>query len=301
MATCCCCPCYDLNALIECDAITIDGFNRIGPWINQSAYTGGCCWRGVFGADECPYTGPICHETPCSIVGFGNNTVNSKRGVEYYVYRGCLREVWIWRDFYSRRWAIENFMFDDTCRHQLGCGYFILTRWVDTAKIVKYHQSRQSTDGGTTWPPFLYTCPFEDCFTANQCQVVVQPANPQWKCDVCTCQTDWWRIKYFETLPTGTVTFQPNDNDPCDEAFLRCVPDRIPYAPQFGKITHFNTSNQCCGTGAFVTQTCECENFGGEDPTGVFICSVTTPGYVEIPPLCWTNPDAWSIEIGECE
>ncbi len=289
MAACCCCTCNNLNALIECDAITIEGFSRIGDWINLTPYTG-CCWRGFFGADNCQYTGPFCYETPCNIAGFGDNTITSKRGVEYYLYRGCLREVWIWRDFYSRYWATENSILD--CNDQLGCSYFILTRWVDYAKIIEWQQMRTVLNNPV--PDFLSTCPIGNCFSEDQCEWTT--GDVQYRCRQCTCNTDWWRIRHFRQLPTGTVTFGPTDNDPCDLDFLRCVPDRVPGFPESGKLAHFNTTTRCCGAiSPYITGSCNCELWAE------LFCNSATPGYVEIPPLCFSNPDSWSIEIGTCE
>jgi hypothetical protein len=163
MAACCCCTCTDLNALIACDAITIDGFSRIGDWVNMTPYTG-CCWRGFFVADNCEPLGPLCHSTPCTVSDM-RLIVDRLKGVNYYIYRGCMREIWIWRDFYSTRWANDNLILD--CNHQLGCGYFLLTRWVDYAKIIQWEQWRNTYIDPI--PNFLSDCPIGNCLSTDQC------------------------------------------------------------------------------------------------------------------------------------
>jgi len=283
MAACCCCTCADLNALIECDAITIEGYSLLGGWQNMTPYTDACCWRGTFGKDNCE-GGFLCQETECT----GGGGLPYKLGKESTQYLGCLREIWIWRDFYSQRWAGDNFIYE--CNDQLGCGYFILTRWVDYFTYLNWNQSPIPVSfDPLVLAPYLPTCPFS-------CDVpceIYRKDDVDVYCNFCNCATDWWRIKHFRQLPTGTVTFEKTDNDPCDTEFLRCVPLRIPGVPEFGKIAHFNRNRKCCGVPSlFVTNTCECNLL-----TNPLCINQSNP----ISDLCFEEPEAWSIEIGECE
>jgi hypothetical protein len=293
MAACCCCTCTQLQALIDCNAITIEGYSLLGGWQNMTPYTDACCWRGTFAKDDCE-GGFLCQESNCSTFGM-TGIVTSKRGVDSTQYLGCLREVWIWRDFYSTRWANQNLILD--CNDQLGCSYFILTRWVDYFTYNTWFQSRGPMSGDVTdesnYPPFLPTCPFACDVTCEW----TEKDDIDYFCYNCNCATDWWRIKHFRQLPTGTVTFEQTDNDPCDTEFLRCVPLRVPGFPEFGKIAHFNRNSRCCG-GANNLITITCDDCG---ILPIFLCDPLTPGWNNIAPLCFEEPEAWSIEIGECE
>jgi hypothetical protein len=175
------------------------------------------------------------------------------------------------------------------CNDQLGCGYFILTRWVDYYTYTNWYQYALPIDGSS--PPLLPTCPFP-------CEVScewTEKDGVDYFCYGCNCATDWWRIKYFRQLPTGTVTFEKTDNDPCDLDFLRCVPNAVPGFPEFGKIAHFNRDPRCCGDFTpLITKTCE------DCLLPVIFCDGEFLVGNPVLPICFAEPEAWSIEIGEC-
>jgi hypothetical protein len=253
----------------------------------MTPYTG-CCYRGVFGKDDCPGSELQCTSGACPS-GLGSQ--NFGFNVTYYY--GCVREIWIWRDFYSTRWANQNV--GSNCDEQLGCGYFILVRTIDTAGAVYYQQERTAVDG--VFPEWLEACPIS-C-SAAPCEY--STGNPKVRCEYYTFGTDWWQIRYFRTLPTGSITFGNDHYNPCDNKFLRCVPDLIPGSPSLGKLAHFGTLQRCCN---FNKQTASitCDSrvgvVGGCDTSPLDVLCATD---YFIPVLCFDKPNPWSIQIGECE
>jgi hypothetical protein len=277
-----------LQALIDCNAITIEGYSLLGGWQNMTPYTDACCWRGTFGKDDCPGSELFCTSGEC--IGSGNLNF----GFNTTFYYQCLREVWIWRDFYSTRWANQNLILD--CNDQLGCSYFILVRTIDTANSVWYQQNRFTVDGVT--PDWLEGCPIS-C-SAAPCEF--STGNPSVRCAYFTFGTDWWQIRHFRTLPNGSVTFGNDDYDPCDAEFMRCVPDQVPGFPELGKIAHFGTTQRCC---VFFPNSsaisCDNSRVGVTGGCDVLLVNPLCGPQYSIPVVCFDKPSPWSIEIGTCE
>lgn len=275
---CCCCNCFDLDNAIACNAITMSGWTRSGPWQNWSGFYGStCCYRATFTRDDCPAPLLICQEC------LPTCTANSRYGRNITLTDACVRDVIIYRHYYT----YDDQIFGVCPQTFLYCRYFVLVNTRQTMITRRWFQSRTSSS-----TPWVETCPF-DC-TGIPCGG--QTVNGLFtQCETCQCDFSWWRVKWFDTWPAGTLTFTNSDvfsaASGCANQ-LRCMERDV----LNNVIAQFVSTTQCCGTvGAnHPTRICDCNDIVFEP----FCPSCTTP--FSDTNLCVSPPPSFTLSIGSC-
>lgn len=275
---CCCCTCAALQAYLECDAITIPGFTRLGDWQNlSSGYDGNCCYRAFFAADDCEPE-LLCLEAaqcPCAFMAEAPNLNGGTRiGTSTLSYSGCIREIIIYRHFYGP----EEQIVPGSCPQFEWCKWVVLAAWRDYRAATWWVQSQSCLDADP--PEWLETCPFscaDYCEFYNDRDIIAY-------CQACNLALNWWRIRVFDELPQGTISFSNSDVLTDCINRLKCVNGPFFTLP-------FYTTAQCRSSWGGA---CVCENT--VEPTCFHGVGINH----QFPdPFCVNPPPTWSIEFGE--
>lgn len=260
---CCCCTCAALADYIACDAITIPGFTRVGPWQNlSSGYEGNCCYQGFFTSDDCQ-TLEVCESCTCISCSESLQIGERLRGYNSLTANGCVREIIIYRHFYG-----TDEQWPTACGPFAWCKWVVLAKW-RTYRTVKLFEVYRSCFDPPPWPSL---CPF-DCECPG--------------CSTCAGTLDWWRIRTFDELPQGTVSFSATDILTECISRLKCVNTNI-----FGGIKFL--SGQQCDT---LNWNIECDCLLSETPC--LSPSAEDPCFEMPSAWCANPPPTWSIVFGE--
>lgn len=275
---CCCCNCRELARYIACDAITIPGFTRVGPWQNLGGeHQASCCYQAFFTADDCQ-TIELCQEcpNPClpSCDSPGMLRVSETRHGYYVVSAlGCVREVLIYRHFYG---ADEQLPVP--CDPFRWCKYIVLTRWRDHRTVTGWWQVRLCE----TQPAWLPTCP-PTCQTGCVDGIT---NGVRYYCRTCAGTFDWWRMRAFDDLPQGSISFSATDLVTACVPKLKCVNTDPVTGIKF-------YSGQQCSSSPGWNITCDCDPL--QEPgfvcTEGFDCGLGDP-------WCINPPPTWSVTFG---
>lgn len=232
---CCCCVCQQLKDYLDQGKISIPGYSQVGSWIHlsgESYDTDLCCSVGYFAADDCEID-RVCDSCGPHFNEFGAAIIDQCEGVPvgdgkwHYCARqldlasGCVIEVRIYRHWYDA---------SEACGDLRWCKVVVFAGWRD---YTVFRQVQQDA-----LPDFvddlidletceLLLCGADDCESANQDPCL----GATWNCITRTYLVTWWRVRLFDTIPTGSVCFGEEDITlgECNDR-VKCVdPGDLPF------------------------------------------------------------------------
>jgi hypothetical protein len=221
--------CQVLDEYIACDAITIDGFTKLGEW-ERTVVSDQCCWKATFGRN-----GAV-PEVFCETRYPSVNT-NFQMARNTLIARDAVRELSISPRFFSNGLTSDE--------RFVGCKYVILAKSHDSGYVKQVWQQRYSS---ATYV-ISELCPLGCTVPCDYAQLVTVPIGGDFTkfvmeyCSQSDLQTKTWiRVKTATQIPQGNVTFTLADatiTQANQKIFCEVLADG-----------QFNTSDVCLGIGA---------------------------------------------------
>lgn len=305
---CCCCTCETLNDYLVNKKITIPGHTQLGDWVNISGgYSGSgnvCCYQATFTKDDCSVARncEICGPHVCEFINVDCSVANEDGsitrdvenlviycGKEVDIARGCVRDVRIYRYWYD---DAEG----DSCGPLAWCKLVIFAGWRDYIVSRLVQQNAREPDIGDFVS--LSSCPMPLCNSTPCTSPSLDLCDgAQWACYLATYSYTWWRVRAFDTIPSGSVCFFNSsdvDLSPCN-SFLKCVPETLPFrntAVCFPNPP--GTFTQVCNSAIYLPP-CSC-NSG--DPNSPLNCNDTATDFsTNLDPICLNPPASYCLEF----
>jgi hypothetical protein len=275
------CPacCQVLDEYMDCDAITIDGFTKLGEW-ERTVVSDQCCWKATFGRNGA--VPEVFCETRQSISGefrIARNTL---------IARDAVRELVISPRFFSNGLTSDE--------RFVGCKYVILAKSYDSGYVKQVWQRRNSS---ATNYVISELCPLGCTVPCDYAQLVTVPIGGDFTkfvleyCSQSNLQTKtWMRVKTATQIPQGNVTFTLADAT-IAQANEKILCENLADG-------QFNTSDVCLGIGALsFPSTCRPDHawYGGFE-TFVLTDGVFLPFFPCVDGSKFFSRSDWIINFG---